>query len=78
MPDVRRRQPERPPDRVPTATIALDVNLTAVDLEAWCPSCENTTASSVVAIATPAGDPSTVLLRSAQWLCHVCGASGRG
>jgi hypothetical protein len=76
----RRAAAERAPDLRPSAcvTLALDVNLTEVQFEAWCEDCDQPTMASVVALVTPANDPSVVVLRVAQAMCHVCGRVDRG
>lgn len=76
----RKRRAGAVPDLRPTAavTLSLDVNLTEVEYEAWCEDCEQPTMSSVTALVTPSNDPSFVVLRVAQALCHVCGRVDRG
>jgi hypothetical protein len=49
-----------------------------VQFEAWCEDCDQPTMASVVALVTPANDPSVVVLRVAQAMCHVCGRVDRG
>lgn len=76
---ARRRKREEPaPDPRPGVVLALDVTLTDVDTAVWCPDCDAPSASSVTALVTTAADPTLVLMRTAQCLCHDCGRSWRG